>query len=126
MKNLISLILFFLSVSAFSQTFEQGLRISLTKKTKEGWQPISNAEIEITINDSTILNVKTDTDGVIPKIATAIGKFKVKVKHTTCSAQEMTGIKVDKGKTAYVNFNLTCEDYLNSLSKREKRKLGYK
>jgi hypothetical protein len=39
---------------------------------------------------------------------------------------ETKGIEVRENKTTYVEVKLICQDYLNSLSKKEKRKLSYK
>lgn len=128
MKSNLILIFLFLVANLFSQTstYLNGVKLSIRQKIKEGSKPLASMEVEVFINDSSIFKGNTDDEGYIGKFATQTGKLNIKIKCKTCDTQEMQGIIVSEGKTAYVNFLLTCESYINSLTKKEKKKLGYK
>lgn len=70
--------------------------------------------------------MKTQADGSLEKIATTSGSKTVKIDCKNCQSAQVKGIIVGEGKIAYLTVALCCEAYFNSLSKKEKRKMGYK
>ncbi len=121
--SLISIIL--LATSGFGQTPKQGLKILLKEKTKGDTEiRVKNTKVIITLNDSIKYNVKTDQQGIVD-IETATGKYSVSVSRDSCLTKTMSGINVGENKRAYMTFELTCPRYINSLSKKELKQLGY-
>ncbi|MDP1800992.1 MAG: hypothetical protein Q8L81_06555 [Bacteroidota bacterium] len=125
MTKLFIIFILFISQSFFGQNF-QGLQLKIDEKLKEGHQPLSNEDVLITINDSITLKMKTQADGSLEKIATASGSKTVKIDCKNCQSAQVKGIIVGEGKIAYLTVGLSCAAYFNSLSKKEKRKMGYK
>ena len=84
-----------------------------------------NTKVKITLNDTLVYNVTTNEEGRAD-IETPSGKFAVKIKKDSCQTIITHGIIVNENNRAYYTAYLTCEKYLNTLSKKELKKLGYK
>lgn len=127
MKNIITICLLLLLSKTKAQTFEQGIKLTIVEECKECGPrpPISNTEVEIQLNDSIQLHLKTDINGVI-MIPLSSGKYKVLITVPECYEKTWFDVNINEKKTAYILSNMVCESYLNSLSKKEKKKLGYK
>jgi hypothetical protein len=69
--------------------------------------------------------VTTDQQGMVD-IETATGKYSVAVSRDSCQTVTMNSIIVGESKRAYLTFELTCPNYVNSLTKKELKKLGIK
>ena len=110
----------------FSQTPTQGIKMLLKEKTKGDAEiRIANTKVVIILNDSIKHYVTTDNQGMVG-IETAVGKFSVTVKKDSCLTHTFNGIIVGANKRAYITFEIECERYLNSLTKKELKNLGYK
>ncbi len=115
-----------ISTFGFGQTPKQGLKILIKEKTKGDTDNIcKNTNVVITLND-TIKHILTTNQQGIVDIETEIGKYSVSVFRNSCQTSTMTGINVGENKRIYMTFLLTCPNYINSLTKKELKKLGYK
>ena len=115
-----------LATLGFGQTPKQGLKILLKEKTKGDTEiRVKNTKVLITLNDSIKHSVTTDQQGIVD-IETATGKYSVSISRDSCQTTTMTGINVGENKRSYMTFELTCPRYINSLSKKELKQLGYK
>ncbi len=125
-----TIILFFLYITTnfFGQTFSGGLKLNIQERIKsgDGRQYVTTESITIVLNDSITHILTTDQEGSVSIKSLQKGKYKVKIIRTGCQASEVRDIIIGEGKTAYVTLLLTCASYINSLTKKEKRKLGYK
>lgn len=125
-KEFLILILFTFSVQLHSQAIRpQGIKLSVSERTKQGSKPIASGQVEITLNDSIKRVLSPDAEGSLGVIPLAQGSFTIKCKYRDCQIAEVKNIVVGEGKTAYVTLALTCPSYIRSLSKRERKKLGY-
>lgn len=115
-----------LATVGFGQTPKQGLKILLKEKTKSDTEiRVKNTKVIITLNDSIKHSVTTDQQGMVD-IETATGKYSVAVSRDSCQTVTMNSIIVGESKRAYLTFELTCPNYVNSLTKKELKKLGIK
>ena len=129
MTKTLTIILIFIATSFCGQTFSGALKLTVSESVKNetGRQIVANQSLTITLNDSTNLTSTTDAEGYTPIIKNlSPGKYKVKVARTDCQSYEVRDIIIGEGKTAYVGILFTCTSYINSLTKKEKKKLGYK
>jgi hypothetical protein len=118
MKIYILITTLFISALSFSQTPKQGMKKLLNEKTKgDNAIPVKNTTVKISLNDSIQYTAKTDNQGMLD-IETPTGKFAVKVKKDSCQTIILFGVVVGENKKAYMTFDLTCEKYLNSLTKK--------
>ena len=114
----------FISLCCFSQAPKQGLRITVKEKTKgEAELYVQNTPVTITLNDSLKYNLTTDSDGRL-HLEVPAGTYKVAVTKDSCMTSVTKGVMVGLGKTSYLIYELTCEQYINSLSKKERKELG--
>jgi hypothetical protein len=126
MKIYILITTLFISTLSFGQTPKQGMKILLKEKTKGDTEiRIKNTKVEIILNDSIKRYVTTDNQGMLD-VETSVGKFSVTVKKDSCRTHTFNGVIVGENKRAYITFEIECERYLNSLTKKELKKLGYK
>jgi hypothetical protein len=115
-----------ISMIGYGQLPKQGLKILLKEKTKDDTEIlIKNMKVVITLNDTIIHRTKTNEQGIID-IETETGKYSVAISRDSCQTIIMTGIMVGINNRAYLTFELTCPSYINSLTKKELKKLGYK
>ena len=100
----------------------------IEEKTKDGHgrRPVINESINVVVNDSATFTLTTDNEGYVVIKDRPKGYYNIKVARVDCQPQEIKGIIIGEGKTAYVTFQLTCASYINSLTKKERKKLGYK
>lgn len=111
----------------FSQTrMPQGIKLTISEKTKKGSKPVTSGQIEISFNDSIKMTLVPDNEGCVGVIPLNRGAYDIKCKYQDCLISETKNIVVGEGKTAFVTMALTCPTYLNSLTKKEKKRLGIK
>ena len=128
MTKTLTIILLFVATNIFGQAFSGGLRVTVQEKTKNPdsfYVPI-NVPVTIILNDSLKYDLTTDSEGSVALKNLAVGKYSVKTVRKDCEVYEIKGILIGEGKTAYMSVRLTCADYIKSLTKKEKKKLGYK
>jgi len=128
MTKTLTIILLFIATSFYGQTFLGGLRLQAYEKSKDpkGNLLLVNEPVTFTLNDSTKYNLTTDDEGYADIKDLKPGSYSVSVGRKDCQTTTVRDIKIGEGKTAYVTFNLTCLSYINSLTKKERKKLGYK
>ncbi len=127
MTRITTLILFLISTGIFAQTELGGLKILVQEKTKNaGPITVANHPVTITLNDTISYTLTTDQEGSVLIRKLAPGKYTVKIKRDDCQSHQFTGIVVGAGKTAYISAQLSCKAYINSLTKKEKKRLGYR
>jgi hypothetical protein len=129
MKKTFSMLLIFVVTNFFGQTFSGALKLSVFEKVKNesGKLAVVNQSLTIFLNDTIRILSTTDADGSTQFIKNlSPGKYNVKVVRADCQSYEVRNIIIGEGKTAYVGILLTCTSYITSLTKKEKKKLGYK
>jgi hypothetical protein len=124
MKAIIYVSALLLSMSLSGQESHQGFRLFLYEYSKTGKHLIGNAKIDVIINDTTKLSLITDDFGKINFIEAPLGECNIKVQRSNCETLEMKAVEIMKNKIVYLSFNLLCKEYINSLSKKEKKNLG--
>lgn len=120
-------ILIFLAANSFAQTGQIKLYVDeATRDAPNGRRAIVNQKLDAVINDSITISITTDPEGFCTIANLPKGKYKIKIVRADCAATEVRDVIINDGKIAYVSLRLTCAAYLNSLTKKEKKKLGYK
>jgi|GEM_PF-5792038 len=112
-----------LSLNILAQQSNHGLRLFIYELTKTGKHLIINGKFEITINDF-IRSVNTDDYGKINITDIPVGECKIKVQRKDCDALEMKAVEIMENKIIYLSFDLICQSYIKSLSKKERKQLG--
>lgn len=126
--KILTIIILFVTLDSACQTYSGALKITVREKTKSAERNslVINESITIVLNDSTKHSLITNSEGDVPIKNLQPGKYNIKIIRRDCEISEVKGIVIGKGKTAYVSITLTCQAYINSLTKKEKKKLGYK
>lgn len=105
------------------QETKQGFRITL--KGKYSGEIIANQSTQIVINDTIKQQYTSDAKGEI-LISVFAGKYSIICKPEGCDNVRINGVFVGEGKTVPITISFVCQSYINSLTKRQKRKLGIK
>ncbi len=123
MKIILLLSGLLLSINLLAQQSNHGLRLFIYEVTKTGKQLIPNGKMELTINDST-QTITTDDYGKFNITEIPVGECNIKIQRKDCDAFEIKAVEIMENKIVYLSFELICQSYINSLSKKERKQLG--
>lgn len=84
----------------------QAIRITVQEKTKEGLKPLADTKFEVTLNDSIKTELTSASDGMLGKLITGPGTYRIILTNPAFAPAETTNvIVVEKRLTA---ITMTC------------------